>query len=145
MKIFYSHHVWKYNTPIEDFEIECIKRDFSNCVCDCNDSVEVINPRNSIPQDIPESEIMSAAYNLIGECDAFVFSTLSGVIGHGVFNEILCALNNEIPVYQFDGNSCFLLDCSAHEFKNSYVKDFIFKGDNRIYALLYPSIEYVEE
>ena len=47
MKIYYAHHVWKYGTPIEDYELECIKKKF--------DSAEIINPRTSLPQDRPES------------------------------------------------------------------------------------------
>ena len=55
MKIYYAHHVWKYGTPIEDYEIECIKKQFENA--------EIINPRTSLPQDSSESEILRAEAN----------------------------------------------------------------------------------
>lgn len=80
MKIYYAHHVWKYGTPIEDYEIDCIVNQF--------DDVEIINPRTTLQQNRPEHEILSAAYETITKCDALVFSTVSGMIGHGIFNEI---------------------------------------------------------
>ena len=54
MKIYYAHHVWKYGTPIEDYEIECIKKQFENA--------EIINPRTSLPQDSSESEKIGRAH-----------------------------------------------------------------------------------
>ena len=51
MKIYYAHHVWKYDTPIENFEIKCIERQFKDAV--------IVNPRTTIPQDQPESVILA--------------------------------------------------------------------------------------
>lgn len=121
MKIYYAHHIWKYGTPIEDYELECIKKKF--------DSTEIINPRTSLPQDRPESVILQSAYDTIKGCDALVFSTVSGMIGHGVFNEIAVAVNHGIPIYQIEGNDCYkIIDAD--------LKDIIFVGDNRVYALV---------
>lgn len=129
MKIYYAHHVWKYGTPIEDYELECIKKKF--------DSAEIINPRTSLPQDRPESVILQSAYDTIKGCDALVFSTVSGMIGHGVFNEIAVAVNHGIPIYQLEGNDCYKI-------ADANLKDIIFRGDNRVYALVHTPYEYQE-
>mgnify|MGYP001080317084 CR=1 FL=1 len=92
MKIYYAHHVWKYDTPMENFEIKCIERQFKDAV--------IVNPRTTIPQDQPESVILDYAYKALNNCDAIVFSTFSGMIGHGVFNEIIYAFNAGKKVYQ---------------------------------------------
>lgn len=130
MKIYYAHHVWKYGTPIVDCEIECIKKQFENA--------EIINPRTSLPQDSSESEILRVAYNTVKNCDALVFSTVSGMIGHGVFNEIAVATNSGIDVYQLEGNVCYKM-------KSVNLKDIIFQGNNRVYALLHMPVAYQEK
>lgn len=130
MKIYYAHHLWKYGTPIEDYEIECIKKKF--------DDAEIINPRTSLPQDKPESEIMQLAYDSIKSCNALVFSTVSGMIGHGVFNEIAVAVNSGIPIYQLEGDTCYKM-------KDADLKSVIFQGDNRVYALVHIPYEYQED
>ena len=129
MKIYYAHHIWKYGTPIEDYEIECIKKKF--------DSAEIINPRTSLPQDRPESVILQSAYDTIKGCDALVFSTVSGMISHRVFNEIAVAVNSGIQLYQFEGNNCYRID-------DAKLKDIIFCGDNRVYALIHAPHDYQE-
>lgn len=129
MKIYYAHHIWKYGTPIEDYEIECIKKKF--------DSAEIINPRTSLPQDRPESVILQSAYDTIKGCDALVFSTVSGMIGNGVFNEIAVAVNSGIQLYQLEGNNCYRID-------DAKLKDIIFCGDNRVYALIHAPHDYQE-
>lgn len=127
MKLYYAHHVWKYNTPIEGFEIECINKQFKDAI--------IINPRTTIPQDQPESVILDYAYKALNDCDAIVFSTFSGMIGHGVFNEIIYAFNKGKKVYQFDGTTCTEIE-SYSEFIEHGIRDFIFQGDNRVYAVV---------
>lgn len=127
MNIYYAHHTWKYGTPIENYEIECIKDKFHD--------VNIINPRTYLPQDKSESEILQAAYDTIRGCDAVVFSTVSGMVGCGVFNEIAVAINSGIAVYQLEGNDCYRIDDVS-------LKEIIFHGDNRVYALVHSPIEY---
>ena len=127
MKIYYAHHVWKYDTPIENFEIKCIERQFKDAV--------IVNPRTTIPQDQPESVILDYAYKALDDCEAIVFSTFSGMIGHGVFNEIIYAFNAGKKVYQLHGMGCYEID-NLDIFMNEVIADFIFKGDNRMYAIL---------
>lgn len=129
MKIYYAHHVWKYGTSIENYELECIMRKFQDA--------EIINPHIVLPQGKPESEILQVAYNTIKNCDVLVFSTVSGMIGHGVFNEIAVAVNSGIEVYQLHGNTCYRVDDAS-------LKSIIFSGDNRVYALLHIPNSYQE-
>lgn len=127
IKLYYAHHVWKYDTPMENFEIQCIERQFKDSV--------IINPRTTIPQDQPESIILDYAYKALNDCDAIVFSTLSGMIGHGVFNEIIYAFNAGKKVYQLDGTECIEIR-SYTDFIKHGIRDFIFRGDNRMYAVV---------
>ncbi len=129
MKVYYAHHIWKYDTPIEEYELDCIKG--------CFEDAEIINPRTALPQGKSESEILKAAYEAIKDCDALVFSTVSGMIGHGVFNEIVVALNSGVELYQLEGNDCYKIS-------DADLKDIIFSGDNRVYALVRTPIKYQE-
>lgn len=131
MKIYYAHHIWKYGTPIEVFEMSVIKNGF-----DFEDEFEIVNPRDALSQGISESEIMKQAFLMIDQCDALVFSTISGVVGHGVFNEVLYALNKGIQVFCLMGDDCYLVE------DKEIFKDIIFKGDNRVYALVNVPSEY---
>ena len=129
MKVYYAHHIWKYGTPIEDYELNCIKQRFKDA--------EIINPRTSLPQGKPESEILKVAYDTIKDCDALIFSTVSGMIGHGVFNEIAVAVNSGVSIYQLEGDSCYKID-------DIDLKEIIFRGENRVYALVRTPYEYQE-
>ena len=129
MKVYYAHHIWKYGTPIEDYELDCIKKRFEDA--------EIINPRTNLPQELSESAILDAAYGMIKDCDALVFSTVSGMIGHGVFNEIAVAVNSGVTIYQLEGDSCYKMD-------DIDLKEIIFRGDNRVYARVRTPYEYQE-
>jgi len=131
MKIYYAHHIWKYGTSIEVFELSVIKNGF-----DFEDEFEIVNPRDTLSQGISESEIMKQAFLVIDQCDALVFSTISGVVGHGVFNEVMYALNKGIQVFCLMGDDCYLVE------DKEIFKDIIFKGDNRVYALVNVPSEY---
>ena len=129
MKAYYAHHIWKYDTPIENYELNCIKQRF--------EGAEIINPRTNLPQNLSESMILDTAYGMIKDCDALVFSTVSGMIGHGVFNEIAVAVNSGVTIYQLEGDSCYKMD-------DIDLKEIIFRGDNRVYALVRTPYEYQE-
>lgn len=98
------------------------------------DDLTIINPHISLPQDAPESVIMETAFETINTCDVLIFSTVSGMIGHGVFDEVLFALNHGIDVYEIVGNELRAVD-NVFEFMNN-IEKFIFDGDNRKYAIL---------
>ena len=60
-KIYYAHHLWKYTTKIEEYELEVIRRYFPNA--------EIINPNGCIEQNRDEEIIMKDCLNIIKECD----------------------------------------------------------------------------
>lgn len=117
MKIYYAHHTWKYGTPIEDYELQVIRDCFEK-----DSYFEIVNPKETLPQNSPEHEIMQKAYEEIEDCDTLVFSTVSGMIGHGVFNEVIFALNRNIPVFCMVGDDCFQIDY------NDFCHRIIFEG-----------------
>ena len=80
MKIYYAHSRMKYNTMIERYEFALIRKKFPDA--------EIINPNGTVDQTLPEGDIMQECYKLIDECNILVFSSISGVIGKGVYREI---------------------------------------------------------
>ena len=79
MKIYYAHHLWKYNTDIEKYELDIIKRYFPNS--------EIINPNGHIEQGREESMIMKDCLEIIESCNILIFSSVNGVVGRGVVDE----------------------------------------------------------
>ena len=80
VKIYYAHHIWKYNTKIEEYELDLIKNTFKNA--------EIINPNGGLGyteySGLTEPEIMDICYKAVLSCDIIVFSSINGVIGAGV-------------------------------------------------------------
>lgn len=91
MKIYYAHHLWKYGTDIEVWEQNLIAEHFPQC--------EIVNPNGAIEQGRPEEDIMADCLQMVRACDALVFSSLSGVIGQGVMQEIEEATRHGLPVW----------------------------------------------
>ena len=91
--VYYAHHQWKYDTPIEQWELSLIEKKLSK--------YEVFNPSTQIifSPYMTEDEIMVECLEKVKECDALVFSSLSGVVGRGVYLEVLQALNTGKEVY----------------------------------------------
>lgn len=121
MKIYYAHHIWKYNTEIEKYEIDLIHKHFGNAT--------IVNPNGMIDQSLSEEEIIDTCLGIVRECDITVFSSVGGVIGHGVYQEVNEAINNGKPVYYIENNKLAkkgMLWCSIITDSNS----------KRIYAKL---------
>jgi len=119
MKIYYAHHIWKYNTKIEEYELEIIKEYFPQC--------KIINPNKAVNQSLLESEIMNECFNCVNNCDAVVFSSMDGVIGKGVYSEVNRALEQEKPAYYLFHNKITQL------FKFEKIEN---SKTNRIYAIV---------
>lgn len=139
-KVYYAHHSWKYGTPIESYEIGLLKRSFPA------GEYEIINPREFVDQTLPESDVMKQCYELLSDCDCFAFSTVSNMVGQGVFNELACAINKRMPIYRIDG-----VDVCQETFDGFYedfesrtlfhiVDDIIFGGNPGVYATVKPFI-----
>lgn len=90
MKIYYAHHIWKYGTEIEKYELNLIKKIFPNS--------DIFNPSIDIDQTKSEDEIMEDCFDAVSESDIVIFSSMNGCIGRGVFREIRFAYQNNIKV-----------------------------------------------
>lgn len=102
MKIYYAHHRWKYGTEIETYEQNLIKATFPEAT--------VINPSKDItaisywldkdPKYQPSEEfIMDQCLTEVASSDILVFSSVDGVIGRGVYEEVCKAEVLGKPVY----------------------------------------------
>lgn len=96
MKIYYAHHMWKYNTEIEKYEIDLIHKHFDNAT--------IINPNGMIDQSLIEEEIMNICLQAVRDCDVTVFSSVNGMLGYGVYQEVDEAIRNGKPVYYIENN-----------------------------------------
>jgi nucleoside 2-deoxyribosyltransferase len=111
---YYAHSVYKYNTPIEQYELSLIPG-------------KVINPNGIVDQTKTEEEIMQQCYKLIDKCDALVFSSVDGVIGRGVAGEITHAFIRNKTVYYLHGNK-------LNKVKSIVIKPIWNRTTDRIYA-----------
>lgn len=119
MRVYYAHHVWKYNTGIETYEIGLIKNRFP--------SAEIVNPNGYIEQGNPTEKIMKDCIEEVENCDALVFSTISGVVGKGLVREVERAQQKLIPILEIKNNELVVADAIAFIKTNS--------SSNRTYAI----------
>lgn len=81
--IYYAHHQWKYGTKIEEYEIDLIRHYFPLS--------KLFNPATDlhcVKYDLAdETTIMNECLNTVECSDIFVFSSMDGVIGKGVYEE----------------------------------------------------------
>ena len=82
---YYAHSVLKYNTYVEEYEYSLIPG-------------RVVNPNELVDQSKSEEEIMKYCFKLIDICDDLVFSSVDGVIGKGVADEIMYAFMKNMPI-----------------------------------------------
>ena len=118
-KIYYAHHLWKYGTEIEQYEIALIKNMFPVST--------IINPNGDIKQEREESDIMTDCLNIIENCDILAFSCVNGIVGKGVVDEVTKA--NEIGkrIYFIHSNRLVEAEyCKFNVIENS--------NSNRVYA-----------
>lgn len=118
-KVYYAHHSWKYGTKIEKFELSVIESELSG--------ISIVNPNTSVDQANPEEKIMFDCFAAIDQCDALVFSDLSGAIGKGVITEIEHAQYLGLRVYHIVANR-------LEEIMEPIKYKLLNTGSNRIYA-----------
>lgn len=80
MKIYYAHSRMKYNTMIERYELALIRKKFPDA--------EIINPNGEVDQTAGEEAIMQECLKLVDSCDMLVFSSVDGIVGKGVMQEV---------------------------------------------------------
>ena len=111
---YYAHSVLKYNTDVEKYELSLIPG-------------YVINPNGNVDQSKSEKEIMGDCLKLIDMCEDLVFSSVDGVIGKGVADEITYAFMREKPIYYIHGNK-------LNKIKNIVIKPIENSRTRRVYA-----------
>lgn len=80
--IYYAHHQWKYFTEIEEYELSVIRRYFPHA--------DIFNPATDLKsKDCGyESIIMEECLNTVEGSDILIFSSMDGMVGKGVFEEV---------------------------------------------------------
>ena len=82
--IYYAHHQWKYGTKIEEYELELIKKQFPHAL--------IFNPATELNVDgRTEEDIMNECLEIVDKSDIVIFSAMDGMIGIGVYNEVMAA------------------------------------------------------
>lgn len=94
--IYYAHHQWKYNTQVESYELELIRRYFPNARI-FNPSVDLTHTKED-----GEDVVMAECLETVRNSDILVFSSMDGCIGIGVYQEIEEARKkNKLVLYIF--------------------------------------------
>lgn len=97
--VYYAHHRYKYGTKVEEYELNLIR---SSVIPDA----KIFNPSTDLDVDgRSEESIMKDCIEEVKKSDIVVFSSMDGVIGIGVYTEIMEASTNYIPVYYIYQNS----------------------------------------
>jgi hypothetical protein len=79
--IYYAHHRWKYGTQIEAYELDLIRRYFPTST--------VFNPSEHLDvKGRSEEDIMKECLEHVRDSDIIIFSSMDGVIGKGVYEEL---------------------------------------------------------
>lgn len=96
--IYYAHHLFKYNTKIEEYELNLIQKYIPQ--------YKVLNPNGDIiHEDLNnETKIMNKCFEEVQRSSALVFSSISGVVGKGVYDEVNLAFSLGKPVYYIYNN-----------------------------------------
>ena len=128
-KIYYAHHMNKYDTNEEIKEINLIKEKFKDYL--------IINPNGWICQENSSQAIMNQCYHFVKMSDVTVFSSYNEIIGRGVYEEVTVALKNNKEVYYIFENNFYKIN--SKEFER--VKKFNIIITNREYA----SVEDLEK
>ena len=79
--IYYAHHQWKYGTKVEEYELNLIKRYFPYA--------KIFNPATDLIHTKSELEIMEECLETVNNSDIIVFSSMDGVVGIGVYTEVM--------------------------------------------------------
>lgn len=78
--IYYAHHQWKYETDIEQYELDLIAKNFPNA--------SIFNPRTRIKPAETEEDIMKQCLDKVMAADVIIFSSVDGCVGKGVYTEV---------------------------------------------------------
>jgi hypothetical protein len=122
-KIYYAHHLWKYNTMIEEYELSIIRRYYPQ------EEIKIINPNGYINQNNTEAQIMKDCFTAIEGCDIIIFSSINGVIGRGVYEEVQKGIKLGLKIYYIENDMLFT-------YGENYEFQFLNQNNNRLYAIV---------
>lgn len=98
--VYYAHHRWKYGSEVEHYELDLIRGNFP-----CS---KIFNPATDMDvEGKTEEEIMEFCLETVLNSSCVVFSSVDGVIGKGVYQEVMKAIEADIPVYYIHGNELY--------------------------------------
>lgn len=83
--IYYAHHRWKYDTKIEAYELALIERYFPYATI-FNPSVDLKTIGSG-----DEDKIMAECLEAVEHSGFVVFSSMDGMVGKGVYEEVMYA------------------------------------------------------
>lgn len=83
--IYYAHHQWKYDTKIEAYELALIERYFPYAA--------IFNPSTDLKiKDCGDEEkIMAECLETVERSGFVIFSSMDGMVGKGVYDEVAYA------------------------------------------------------
>ena len=128
--IYYAHHRWKYGTLVEEYEISLIKEKYPN--------MDIFNPSVDLKiEGLEEQEIMRECFNVIDDCNIVVFSSVDGIIGKGVFEEIKYAKSRgRLVLYMYRGelHECWTVLTRSNSLNDRlYANVYISDGNGGVY------------
>ena len=123
LTIYYAHHRWKYGTQIEAYELDLIRKYYP--------LADIFNPSEHLDvEGKSEEEIMKDCLSTVRDSDIVIFSSMDGVIGKGVYEELMEAKRNNKPIMYIHYDTIISDIFEIGKFKNSS------KGD-RTYAAVH--------
>lgn len=93
--IYYAHHRWKYGTQIETYELNLIRKYFPTST--------IFNPSEHLDvEGRSEKDIMKDCLAAVRDADIVIFSSMNGVVGKGVYEELQeAAKQDKMVLYIF--------------------------------------------
>lgn len=93
--IYYAHHRWKYGTQIEAYELSLIREYFPTST--------IFNPSEHLDvEGRSEEDIMKDCLAAVRDADIVIFSSVNGVVGKGVYEELQeAARQDKMVLYMF--------------------------------------------
>lgn len=127
LKIYYAHHQWKYGTKIEEYELNLIRNYYPDAL--------IFNPATDLKEtdSLDEDTIMNECLDKVRESDIVIFSAMDGMIGVGVYNEIMAAKEASKLVFCLVSNKLYSIFsiCESPEC-----------GSDRLYARISAPIHF---
>ena len=120
--IYYAHHQWKYETYIEQYELDLIAKNFPNAF--------IFNPRTGIKPAETEEEIMKQCIDKVMDADILIFSSVDGCVEKEVYTEVKKAEDARKLVLYIYKNRLH----TNYELHKNYESD----STNRIYGFVEP-------